>query len=223
MLKVHNVDTGTLCLEVSAVAGRPSHFYTSSDTISPLSLSCSCPSLEWLPFLDWIILHEDFPGPCTGSSLARHTLSQLYSRHWLSPPWNLFIYHLVRSFFLNMYFKIASFFDSLYYICFIFLASITIGHTSYCFYLLLFSITGFWNFCFSEQCIYCMYSAWSLSQFKTNSSNTWKNFSLKTWIHDILRKNLLIRDGTGKSLKRFKSMNKILKLTSSWQKIHGPI
>ena len=41
--------------------------------------------------------------------------------------------HLVRSFFLNMYFKIASFFDSLYYICFIFLASITIGHTSYCF------------------------------------------------------------------------------------------
>lgn len=30
-------------------------------------------------------------------------------------------------------FKIASFFDSLYYICFIFIASIIIGHTSYCF------------------------------------------------------------------------------------------
>ena len=133
MLKVHNVDTGTLCLEVSAVAGRPSHFSTSSDAISPLSPTCSCPSLEWFPFLDWTILHEHFPGPCTGSSLVRHTLSQLRWRDWLSPPWNLFKHHLVRSFFLNMYLKMASFFDSLYYICFIFVASVTIGHTSYCF------------------------------------------------------------------------------------------
>ena len=179
MLKVHNIDKGTPCLEASAVAGRPSHFSTSSDTISLLSPSCSCPSLEWLPFLDWTILHGYFPGPCTGSSLARYTLSQLCSHHWLSPPCNLLKYHLVRSFFLNMYLKIAPFPDSVYYICFIFIASIAIGHTSYCFYLLLFSITGSWNFCFSETCIYFMYSAWSLSQFKTNSSNMWKNFSLK--------------------------------------------
>ena len=143
MLKVHNVDTGTLCLEVSAVVGRPSHFSTSSDAISPLSPSCSCPLLEWLPFLDWTILHEDFPGPCTDSSLARHTLSQLCSCHWLSPPWNLFKYHLVWSFFLNMYLKIASLFDCLYYICFIFVASITIGHTLYCF--LFASLLHNWN------------------------------------------------------------------------------
>ena len=50
-----------------------------------------------------------------------------------------------------------------------------------------------------------------------------EEFFIKTWIHDILRNNLLIRDGTGKSLKRLKSMNKILKLTSSWQKVYGLI
>ena len=61
MLKVCNIDKGTPCLEASAVAGRPSHFSTSSDAISLLSPSCSCPSPGWFPFLDWSILNKHLP------------------------------------------------------------------------------------------------------------------------------------------------------------------
>ena len=50
-----------LWLEVSAVGRRPPCSSTSSDTISPHSPSCSCPSPGWFPFLDWSILNKHLP------------------------------------------------------------------------------------------------------------------------------------------------------------------
>ena len=50
-----------LWLEVSAAGRRPPCSSTSSDTISPHSPSCSCPSPGWFPFLDWSILNKHLP------------------------------------------------------------------------------------------------------------------------------------------------------------------
>ena len=47
-----------LWLEVSAAGGSPPRSSTFSDTISPHSPSCSCPSPDWLSFLDWNILNK---------------------------------------------------------------------------------------------------------------------------------------------------------------------
>ena len=47
-----------LWLEVSAAGGRTPWSSTFSDAFSPHSPSCSCPSPDWLPFLDWNFLNE---------------------------------------------------------------------------------------------------------------------------------------------------------------------
>ena len=56
--KVKNIYEVFLWLEVSAAGGSPPGSSTFSDTISPHSPSYSCPSPDWLPFLDWDILNK---------------------------------------------------------------------------------------------------------------------------------------------------------------------
>ena len=47
--------------EFSTAGGRTPSSLTSSDTIFPQYPSCSCPSPDWLSFLDWDILNKHLP------------------------------------------------------------------------------------------------------------------------------------------------------------------